>query len=405
MKKILKKNKSMKQILIFQFSSVVIASIIILSITSLVSFKNNILSTTLNIMETVAQQSSELVSSEIDKSLVIGEELAQSIVRKYLEDNHTHIHNTDGIDDEHLDEENNSLIHEILNDLNYNAEKYGYINIGIGDLDGNLIFNDGTKENLKGQDFYEKALSGELSIKEPRYLDTVNQVIVAHAIPIKNSNNNVEGVIVFNRPGDYISSLIKGVSFLKSGQAFMISNTGVVIADHNQEVVNNQINVVEEAKKNSQTEELLNIYEKMIAGDLGTGTYKENGIEKAISYSPIEATGWSIGISVEYSDILSGIFDTVKKNVLISFIIIVLSTFICISFSSRITKGIKEFLEVLKSISEGDFTVELDKKHLHGLKEMNDMADGINNLKNGVSQMILEVKGKGNILVMKQIIY
>ncbi len=87
----------------------------------------------------------------------------------------------------------------------------------------------------------------------------------------------------------------------------MISSKGVTIAHTNQDLVNSLSNTIEESKSDADLKELAEIEKKMINGEDGIGTYSYNGKKKTISYSPVGDRGWSIGITVEYDDILDGV--------------------------------------------------------------------------------------------------
>lgn len=371
-----KKKKSIKEKLIIQFSCLSIVSIILISFTSYISFKNALIDNTLDLLKTVSKQSSELINSQIQNSIIVGEGIAESIANKYSNSDYD--------------------IKDILEDLDYSAKKHGYVNIGIGDLEGNLVFNDGTTENLKGVDFYEKALNGQASIKEPRYLDTVDQVIVAHAIPMTDHDNNILGVIVINESGDYISSIIKDIKFLNTGQATMVSSDGTTIADRDQELVNNQINIIEEAKSDKSLEDLALIVQKMTNGESGIGEYKYNNSKKIMSYDPIESTGWSVGIVVEYFDILSWVTSILYKIILVTVIIIFASIIVCAIFSKGITKSINSITYKIKKVSEGDFTNYTDETSINNIKEIGIIDDSINNLRENISNMIGNIKFIGN---------
>ena len=82
------------------------------------------------------------------------------------------------------------------------------------------------------------------------------------------------------------------------------------------------------------------IVQKMTNGESGIGEYKYNNAKKIMSYAPIERTGWSVGIIVEYFDILSWITSSLYKNILVAAISILASIIVCIIFSKRITAAI-----------------------------------------------------------------
>lgn len=370
------KTKSIKEKLIVQFSCLSIVSIILISFIGYISFKSVLIDNTLDILKTVSKQSSELINSQIQNSIIVGEGIAESIANKYSNSDYD--------------------IKDILEDLDYIAKKHGYVNVGIGNLEGNLVFNDGTTESLKGVDFYEKALGGQASIKEPHHLDTVDQVIVAYAIPMTDHDNNILGVIVINESGDYISSIIEDIQFLNTGQATMCSADGTTIADRDQEAVNNQSNIIEEAKKDESLEHLSLIVQKMINGESGIGEYKYNNSKKIMSYAPIESTGWSVGIVVEYFDILSWVTSILYKIILVTVIIIFASIIVCAIFSKGITKSINSITYKIKKVSEGDFTNYTDETSINNIKEIGIIDDSINNLRENISNMIGNIKFIGN---------
>ena len=370
----LKDNLKFREKLILEFGSIIVMSVIILSCVAIKDSKDMLYENTVGIMNTVSEQASEVVSSKIDTYLKIGQSLSHNSV----------------IASEDIS------IEEKMIELQKSADMYGHINIGIGNVDGELIFNDGTTENLKGVDFYEKALNGQANIKEPRYLDTVNQVIVAYAIPVYGQDGNVHSVIIFNRPGDEISDFSKQIKFLKTGEAFMVDGKGTIIADKDQELVNNAFNVIEEAAIDSEYKSLSTAVEKMIKGETGVFEYKIDGKEKIISYIPVKGTEWSIGIAVETSDVVSGIGKMIRIYAIVAFIIIVIAIFVCIKISATISKKIKKISYIIDRISKGDFTVKIEEKLLNSNDEIGLIGKSVHNLKISISGMISEIRNIGD---------
>lgn len=79
-----------------------IVSIILISFTSYISFKNALIDNTLDLLKTVSKQSSELINSQIQNSIIVGEGIAESIANKYSNSDYD--------------------IKDILEDLDYSAK-------------------------------------------------------------------------------------------------------------------------------------------------------------------------------------------------------------------------------------------------------------------------------------------
>ena len=369
------KNPGITQQIAIKFSILMAISTTILTLFIMVNSKKNISDSALEFMGNMTEQASNYVNSEIEKNLQIGQSLAHSKT---------------------LTNENDFEVK--MEELNANAEYYNHINIGLGNLDGEFIFNDGTTENFKGEDFFEKAASGENAVKEPHYLSNVNQTVITYAIPVKSEyTGKVESIIIFNRPGDEISSLVREIHFLETGEAFLIDDNGYVIADNDSSIVESHLNLTD-LSSGIATESLAAIATKMINGETGHGTYELYNNTRVVSYAPVGETGWSIAIYVQKKDLLASANVIRDISVVIGVLLFFISIAVGMKISRGLTKNLKDIANKIKDMGKGDFTVDIDDKIIKREDEIGIIANACNELKNSVGSMIVEIKNLGDSL-------
>ncbi|MGL5351772.1 MAG: methyl-accepting chemotaxis protein, partial [Clostridium sp.] len=213
---------------------------------------------------------------------------------------------------------------------------------------------------------------------------------------VKDVNGKVFSIIEYARPALEISNAIDDITFLKTGRAYMINEKGIVIAHSNKELVENFDSHIEMSKTNKELTKLAELEKKMINGEDGIGEYKYEGIEKVMSYSPVGDHGWSIAITVEYDDILEGVKKVGATALVLTIISILVGVGITIILANRLSRSIKKVTGKVDEISKGDFTVEIEKELLDRDDEIGTISKAVDELKNSVSNMILNIKSIGD---------
>ena len=271
----------------------------------------------------------------------------------------------------------------------------GYKKISIVDADGNLSGTDGSTSNIKDRDYFKKAMSGTNAISDPIIGRADNTLIVIYAVPIKN-NGKVVGVLNAVRDGNELSTLTNDITFGKSGKAYMVNKSGAVIAHSNKDLVMNAKNYVEEAKKNTSLQPLADVIKQMTQGKTGTGQYVYGGVKKYGGFAPVEGTGWSIGVSSDRNDALSGLNSLKTSIFILSFIFLVIGVSIVSIVSRSIANGVIESSKLLSSIAGGDLTVEVPHKYLKVKNEMGVLANSVKTMEDSVRNMLRVISESSN---------
>ncbi len=91
-------------------------------------------------------------------------------------------------------------------------ERLGYYNIGVADLNGNVVYIDETQDTINNEKFFKNALGGKTSLSDPVYKN--NQLIIYLATPINNEGKQV-GILVAALDHKKMNDMIAGVQFAR----------------------------------------------------------------------------------------------------------------------------------------------------------------------------------------------
>lgn len=168
--------------------------------------------------------------------------------------------------------------------------------------------SDGQPWDGCGRADIEKAFSGETGIYGP-YFNEENKFVICYSAPVIREGK-ITGVLSIEKDGYYLSSLIKNIRFLKTGESYIIDAKGTDIAVSNQEHldwVNNQYNArrLLEELEDSVTRSIMELEQKGLAGETGVGTYYwEDGL-CYLFYAPVPSTGWVLLSGVREEELKS----------------------------------------------------------------------------------------------------
>lgn len=271
--------------------------------------------------------------------------------------------------------------------LQAEAKRNGSIKMGYADANGNILYTDGEKSNIKDTIYFQKSISGENYIDDPVVNKDKTAMTIAYSVPIKK-NNSVIGVLVSVRDGLELSEMIKKIAFGKTGSAYMINSKSNSIAYMDKSMPLNQYNSIKEAEKDPSLKAIADMQKKMIAGETGLSSYTFNGKEAYGGFAPVKKENWSITVILDKSELLSEL-DSLKLSITVSSLIFLIGALLIIYIiSEKLSARIKYSSKALNILSTGDFTNEISKKHLAYKDELGDMANSMDTMQNSIKQMI-----------------
>lgn len=361
--------RSIKTKLIVFFGMILGVMCIGLGIVSLISSSNGLKSNLENILPKIAEQTASSIQGRIEGRLNAVEAIAAR---------------------PEINNPNNSVQDKLLI-LSEEVKRTGADRLSYIDKDGNLTNTNGLTSNVKDREFFMKAMSGTSSVSDPLINKTDGSMLVTYAVPIKYKNEII-GVLAEAQDGNNLSDLTDQVKIGQKGTAFMINNSGVLIASSNRDLVIQMYNGIEEAKKDTSLQGLANIQQKMISGETGMGEYRYDGLDKFVGYAPVQGTNWSVGITVEKSEILSEL-DTLTISVSLSAIVFILiGLSIIYMIANNISKGIKSTSKHLELLAEGNLCEDVSPKYLKSKDEVGVMTNAMKSMQESLATMIKNIK-------------
>ncbi|WP_443659444.1 methyl-accepting chemotaxis protein [Clostridium algidicarnis] len=280
--------------------------------------------------------------------------------------------------------------------LEEEVKAHGHMTMGISNLSGDINYTNGITENIKGTDYFQRALRSENAVSEPFVTKTGNnELVMAYAVPIKN-NNNVVGVLVALRDGNEIAKLNDTVEFGKTGRAYVIGKNGDVIAHEDKEKVISKENTIALQAQDKNLVSRAMIEQKMVDRESGIGKYTYGGMSKYMAYAPIKDTDWSLGVYAEEKDVLSSL-DALKISIaIVSLAFIILAIVVIWLLSDKLAKSLNNIKEYINVMATGDFSMDVPQKHQDKNDETGIMARALQTSKDSVGKMVYNIKKNSN---------
>ena len=253
----------------------------------------------------------------------------------------------------------------------------GIIAFTIVDPKGILYLPDGQQFDVSGQQWFKDSQGGTKKyFSEPfKDIQTGNLITMA-VVPIMGKNNTFTGVLAAVFDGYTLSNVVDRIKVGKTGGCFILSKSGVNIANRNRDLVESQFNAIEAAKTDKSLAGVAAVIEDFLKSDTTEIRYYTfMGIKDIASAAVMKTTGWNIVIEAPVKEFLDTI-NVMRIGVIIAALVILLAALVIVSiFSRKLVKPIQNSVPVLQKIAHGDFTVRLP---MIGNDEITDMFEYFN---------------------------
>lgn len=177
----------------------------------------------------------------------------------------------------------------------------GWLDFGIAGLDGVLYKTDGTVENVLQTDWYIKAKSGKYVVTEPSLALSIRKYTSRVAIPFKDMQGKISGVIVATILGDSLSNLISDIVVGKTGAAYLLSQDGTILGNRQPEIlyksVFNELLKSEDVEASSFLKTALSSSKSLVS------ISNIDGIKRISATSKMQYTGWILLITAPSAEL------------------------------------------------------------------------------------------------------
>ncbi len=329
----------------------------------------------------------EALSQNIDESLLQLSSEASKVVEARI---HTQLNALEALAGSEELKSSSVTTEEKMHILQDEVERSSHLRISLADANGNAQLTNGETAQIADRDYFKAALSGESFVSDPIISKIDGSIILCYAVPIKEGDR-VTGVLTAIRDGNELSELVNDISFGSAGEAFMINNTGTVIAHKNSDLVMEMYNASEELQKDPDLQMLVDLEKKMINKEAGVGEYNYNGETKYMGFSPIDGTNWSLAVTAPEAEVMEKVDALGKSIIIISVCFLLASVAATFIIASGISRPLKAVSDYLKVIAKGDFSNNVPPKLMKMKDETGILANAMDTMQQSVKQIIAEV--------------
>lgn len=203
--------------------------------------------------------------------------------------------------------------------------------------------------DLKSMDCVQKALSGTACVSSSVKMGDEMRFI--SAVPCSN------GALALTLDKFYFSDLISEKVVGKSGNIFMIDNTGTMIANIRPPLVEEQQNFIEFAKTDKEYVSAGALYARMVKGESGIDYYDYKGLNRLCAFGPVSGSdGWSYGVAAPVKELTSEIFSIVLAILISAVVLMIIGIVWMAMFSGKITKPIINISKRMTGLAHGDLS-------------------------------------------------
>ena len=235
----------------------------------------------------------------------------------------------------------------------------------------------GQQFDVSGQKWFKDSQGGIKKYFSEPFRDIETGKLIAQAVvPIMGKNNTHIGTLAAVFDGYTLSNMVDSIKVGKTGGCFIISDSGVNIANRNRDLVESQFNAIEAAKTDKNLANVAAVIEDFLKSDTTEIRYYTfMGTQDIASAAVMKTTGWNVVIEAPVKEFLDTI-NILRIGVIIAALVILLAAILIVSiFSRKLVKPIQNSVPVLQKIAQGDFTVRLP---VHGNNEITDMFEYFN---------------------------
>jgi len=254
-----------------------------------------------------------------------------------------------------------------------------YEAVNIMDMNG-IVFVAATPQSMgvdaHEREYFKKAIAGQANIGSVVISKVTGKPITPIAIPVV-SDGKVVGVFTMMLRIDFLGSIVGQEKVGRTGYAVVVDKNGLVIAHPNADLIM-KMNTLE-------TDGMKEYARNMVAGKTGIAAFVFKGVAKEAGYAPVNATGWSVTLSVSQGEYLAAANDVRNLLVVITAGALLVAVLLYLLFARSITVPLSKGVAFAQTVASGDFTKRLD---VNQRDEIGTLAQALNGMSQKLSEMV-----------------
>ena len=263
--------------------------------------------------------------------------------------------------------------------------------------DGRLYTGNGNSpSDISGGDLFKKMqetqnlVIGDTSVGE-------NGLEVYVGMPITTEKNNIY-YLVGSYKYDMLDDVISSIHIGYSGHAFVMNESGQVVAYPDTDLIRSGENVYSLYKDNGK---LLEVFDAMKSGRIGSASVSLDGKDTLVVYAPVRGANWYLAIITPKSDFMNIVNTAVRINIGITITLTLLAILFIARFAGKISKSLSSVTDRIQKLAQGDLTSSVEVMMTNDEAQIlsNSLKETIEQVNGYISQLqdALERLSAGNL--------
>ncbi len=279
--------------------------------------------------------------------------------------------------------------------------------IYIGMEDGVMLDGSGwvppSTYDCRERPWYKAGVAAGKTLYGDPYLDMVtSKVVTSVAGPVKKADGSLKGVISADVQLDRVSELINTAKVGKTGYAFIVSTSGIIVAHPINEIIGLSVDYGKNEADNSEQFQELTAKQKTSLKDIGEAskgilTSENSGFAEmtlggklnATSYTTIPNTTWRLAVTLPKAEMTEAIDKLTLLVGGLSIVLVIVSVIMILLITGSITRPITRLSKMADDMAKGDLTHRVDVK---SNDEIGHLADNFNTMGDNLSALVNQIR-------------
>ncbi|OIQ11055.1 methyl-accepting chemotaxis protein [Neomoorella thermoacetica] len=219
--------------------------------------------------------------------------------------------------------------------------------------DGMVIPSSGPEVNISDRDYYQQAIKGKAAISNLVINRSTGKEGITIAVPVKGPGGII-GILGTHYDSQTLLHQINNSKYGRTGYAYMLDNTGVVMAHPDAKKVLN------ENLTKTESQSLNNVAQKMLQNKEGEDEYIRNGVRNLVAYAPVKATGWVVAMTAPTSEVYAGVTAMQRFNIILITLAAILIALLAFYISRKIARPIITLAGQADVLATGNLQVDIN---------------------------------------------
>ncbi|KUO67283.1 MAG: hypothetical protein APF84_09665 [Gracilibacter sp. BRH_c7a] len=263
-----------------------------------------------------------------------------------------------------------------------------YEEILLADEWGDYVSTSSQAGSIAERSYFNRALSGEDVISEPIISKLSGDQVIVFASPVRDIDGNIKAVIAGSYKFDNISDIAADYKLGDKGYAYIIDNNGLVLYHPTQDMLATSMLVQE-------SDSLLELTQKMINAETGTGVYESESVAKMMAYGPLGTNGWSMAMTADHSEVTQDLDKLLRNSIIIILLVLVIIISSAWVIVTRITRPILSLGQAAQQVAAGDLRVRVN---LESEDEIGSLTRSFNTMIDSIKALLNDMQRTGETL-------